>query len=270
MKNLKKRMLAAVLMAAMALTTFANVTPAEAKSLTAKQYLTKMEKASKKAKSYESKTTSTIKVSMEGQNITTKSVTKSIIFADPMKAKSVTTMTLSGDAESNTKVITYIKQNAKGKLFTYTSMDNGKTYDKEKITGSIEEALGTDTDVSAYKKAKIVKKNVKVNKVNTVQISAQLDPELIGDALDATGASLEGMEATDLAPIKVNIWIDKKTYCPIKMTADMTAYLNGYMKQVYAELGEELTEDVYTKAVTTTTYSKYNKATKFSIPKACK
>ena len=67
MKNWKKRMAAALLTAVMAVGVLANVTPASAATLTAKQYLTKMEKASKKAKSYEVTQTVSLKASQAGQ-----------------------------------------------------------------------------------------------------------------------------------------------------------------------------------------------------------
>ncbi len=270
MKNLKKRMLAAVLMAAMAMTTFANVTPAEAKSLTAKQYLTKMEKATEKAKSYEAKSTSVVNTFADGQTVNTKTVTNQIVFTDPVKIKTVSTMKVTGDMESKLKTIMYAKQTAKGNVYMYTSTDNGKTYDKAKVTGSLSDALGTDLGVKTYTNAKIVKKNVKVNKVNTVQISAQMDMDTLQKALEGTGLTDGEMDLSSLKPVTVTIWIDKKTYYPVKMKTDMTAFMNGFMQQLYESMGEELTDDVYSKLVTTMSYSKFNKATKFSIPKACK
>ena len=55
----------------------------------------------------------------------------------------------------------------------------------------------------------------------------------------------------------------------------MTAFMNGYMELLIQSLkveGEDVTdlEMSYTKASSTVTYSKYNKATDFKIPKACK
>ena len=79
-----------------------------------------------------------------------------------------------------------------------------------------------------------------------------------------------------LQPIKVNIWIDQKTYLPIKLSTDMTAFVNDYMELLVQSLEMEGEEDTtalkmnYTKASSTVTYSKYNKAADFKIPKACK
>ena len=58
MKTFKKQLMACILTVAMAVCTFATVTPANAATPTARQYLTKMGKAMKKAKSYEMKQTS--------------------------------------------------------------------------------------------------------------------------------------------------------------------------------------------------------------------
>lgn len=272
MKNFKKRMLAGLLAVAMAATTFANVTPVEAKSLTAKQYLTKMEKAVAKAKSYKSKTTAISNVCMEGQNVNSKTVTTTTMFTNPVKVKSVATTTLTGDVESKTKSISYMKQNSKGKVLMYTSADGGKTYDKTDVTDIMD--LSGDVDASAYKKAKIAKKTVKVNKINTVKITAQMSSDDLEDVLNSMGLngeeSEEMIDLSEIPAIKVTLWIDKKTYYPVKIQTDTTAFMNGLMKQVYAAMGEELTEDVYSKVTSVAEYSKFNSAAKFSLPKACK
>ena len=56
----------------------------------------------------------------------------------------------------------------------------------------------------------------------------------------------------------------------------MTAFVNDYMELLVQSLEMEGEEDTialnmnYTKASSTVTYSKYNKAADFKIPKACK
>lgn len=135
-----------------------------------------------------------------------------------------------------------------------------------------------DTDI--YSNTRIVKKNVKVNKVNAVQISAEISGKDLGNAMTEFFSGLGlgdefSFDTSALQPIKVNIWIDQKTYLPIKVSTDMTAFMNGYMELLIQSLkveGEDVTdlEMSYTKASSTVTYSKYNKATDFKIPKACK
>ena len=135
-----------------------------------------------------------------------------------------------------------------------------------------------DTDI--YSNTRIVKKNVKVNKVNAVQISAEISGKDLGDAMTEIFSGLGlgdefSFDTSALQPIKVNIWIDQKTYLPIKVSTDMTAFMNGYMELLIQSLkveGEDVAdlEMSYTKASSTVTYSKYNKATDFKIPKACK
>ena len=135
-----------------------------------------------------------------------------------------------------------------------------------------------DTDI--YSNTRIVKKNVKVNKVNAVQISAEISGKDLGDAMTEIFSGLGlgdefSFDTSALQPIKVNIWIDQKTYLPIKVSTDMTAFMNGYMELLIQSLkveGEDVAdlEMSYTKASSTATYSKYNKATDFKIPKACK
>ena len=135
-----------------------------------------------------------------------------------------------------------------------------------------------DTDI--YSNTRIVKKNVKVNKVNAVRISAEISGKDLGDAMTEIFSGLGlgdefSFDTSALQPIKVNIWIDQKTYLPIKVSTDMTAFMNGYMELLIQSLkveGEDVAdlEMSYTKASSTVTYSKYNKATDFKIPKACK
>lgn len=136
-----------------------------------------------------------------------------------------------------------------------------------------------DTDI--YSNTRIVKKNVKVNKVNAVQISAEISGKDLGNAMTEFFSGLGlgdefSFDTSALQPIKVNIWIDQKTYLPIKVSTDMTAFVNDYMELLVQSLEMEGEEDTtalkmnYTKASSTVTYSKYNKAADSKIPKACK
>ena len=90
-----------------------------------------------------------------------------------------------------------------------------------------------DTDI--YSNTRIVKKNVKVNKVNAVQISAEISGKDLGNAMSEffSGLGLGDVFSVDtsaLQPIKVNICIEQKTYRPIKVATDMTAFGNDYME----------------------------------------
>ena len=90
-----------------------------------------------------------------------------------------------------------------------------------------------DTDI--YSNTRIVKKNVKVNKVNAVQISAEISGKDLGNAMTEFFSGLGlgdefSFDTSALQPIKVNIWIDQKTYLPIKVSTDMTAFVNDYME----------------------------------------
>ena len=268
MKNWKKRMAAALLTAVMAVGVVANVTPASAATLTAKQYLTKMEKASKKAKSYEVAQTTTAKASQAGQTVTSKTTVKHIVFQDPIKSKAVTTVTMTGEGvEQSSKVITYLKEDSKGNIYEYVSSD-GSDYEEIDMTDIYSSA--SDMDASLYSGAKIVKKSVKVNKIDTVQISAKISGEDMGKALSALGMDSEqtdalGIDYKTLDPIKVTIWIDKKTYLPVKVTTDMVAFYNGFFKTMYEAMGAE-SDISYSVAKTTATYKNFNKATKFKFP----
>ena len=96
-----------------------------------------------------------------------------------------------------------------------------------------------DTDI--YSNTRIVKKNVKVNKVNAVQISAEISGKDLGNAMTEFFSGLGlgdefSFDTSALQPIKVNIWIDQKTYLPIKVSTDMTAFVNDYMELLVQSL----------------------------------
>ena len=272
MKNMKKRVMAAVLTAVMVIATFANVVPAGAASLTADQYLNKMTKAANKAASYEVKTNVVQNATTDGQKLNTKAVSKQIVFVDPMKSKSVTTTTIKGAGlDGKTKTITYVKQNAKGKIYAYTSTDGSK-YEKMNMTGMVDDLNGME--IENYSNAKIVKKNVKVNKISTVQISAEVSGADLGEVLAAVGlgstADDTEIDYSALKPVKATLWVDRKTYLPVKVSTDMTDFLNSYLPILYQSLGTEDVSVEYSKAISTATYSNFNNATNFTIPKACK
>ena len=83
MRKFKKQLMMCILTAAMVICTFATVTPANAATPTAKQYLTKMGKAMKKAKSYEMKQTSKTTGSLMGKSLKTTQTLKQIYFKKP-------------------------------------------------------------------------------------------------------------------------------------------------------------------------------------------
>lgn len=270
MKHMKKRVMAAFLTAAMVVAAFA---PASAATLNAKQYLNKMTKAANQAASYEMTTNVVQNATMEGQAVDTKAVSKQTVFTNPIKSKSVTTTTISGaGVNSKSKTTTYIKQNAKGKIYAYTSTDGSK-YEKTNMTGMVDDL--SSVDIKSYSNAKIVKKNVKVNKINTVQISAEISGSDLGEVLAAAGlgSAENGEDAIDYSTLKsvnVTVWVDKKTYLPVKVSTDMTEFLNSYMTILYESLGLEEMNTNYSKATSTATYTNFNNAKSFTFPKACK
>lgn len=275
--RMKRSLMVEVLAFAMVICAFANVMPTSAATLTAKQYLNKMEKASVRVKSYESTTTIVQNMRVSGAATNTKTVQKAISFSKPAKSKVVATTTMKGSGiNSKQKAISYAKKNAGGKVVAYVSID-GKNYDKMDA-GELSDTLAA-MDTGMYSDEKIVKDNVKVNNVNTVQISAKIAGEDLGKSMEDVFAAFgimdedAGIDYSKLAPVKVTVWVDKKTYLPVKVTTDMTKFMNDYMTIFMqatglAELGG--TGLTYSKAVSTTTYTNYNKATDFKLPKACK
>lgn len=268
MKKFKKQLLAGILTAVMAVSAFASATPVSAASLSAKQYFSKMNKATEKAKSYEMKMSMDMDMVSGGETSSTKTTTTLITFTDPLKVKSVMNMSVTAGGETtNIKMTSYSKQK-NNKLIQYTSTD-GKTYAKSTLDLSdYSDMLGSMQSNDMYSGLKIVKKNVTVNGKSTVQIKAAIKGQDIAELLSGLGLEDETQTSYDyssLAPITVTIWIDKKTYYPVKQTIDMKDFMNGYLASLSTD-----SDLSYSKIKTTVTYKNFNKATKFSIPKACK
>ena len=244
MKALKTQQIAAILVLSVILSTFAAVTPVSAATLSAQQYLEKMDIAVRNLKSYDFTQTTDQKMTMEGQIIQNKTVVKQSA---------------------------YLTKDADGLLWEYIS-SNGSGYQKTGILNYTNQIKGMD--ISMYSDAKIVKKKIKVNRINTVQISAQVKGSDVVKFLDQMGMSKEinaaaAVDYNTLPAIKVTCWIDKKTCRPVRTTADMKAFMNGYMSALYQKLGQDL-KLVYSQAKATVTYKNFNKAATFTIPKECR
>lgn len=268
MKTFKKQLMACILTVAMAVCTFATVTPANAATPTAKQYLTKMGKAMKKAKSYEMKQTSKTTGSLMGKSFKTTQTQKQIYFKKPLKIKTITTSKSSGTTE---RTVTYTKKASNGHYYTYQLM-NGNSYSKMEVPDLSSQLLCWDAD--CFTSAKIVKDNVKVNGINTVQISAQIEGNILNESFERYGMgdldSSSGSDFSEIEPIKATIWIDKKTYRPVKLKEDSKDFVNDYIGSFYAAVGASGYGETYSSFITTTTYSKFNKATNFKFPKNLK
>lgn len=269
MKKMKKQILAGLLTAVMAVSAFASATPAQAASLSARQYLTKMTKATEKAKSYELKMNMDMDMSMQGQTASAKTTTTSIVFTNPMKMKTVVNMSVSAAGEKSTKSksITYAKQKG-DQLLVYTSSD-GKKYDKTKADLSeYTDMISSLPTTDMYSDVKLVKNNVTVNGKSTAQIKAEINGEgiatLMSGVLGSDSSTDTSYDYSSLSPITVSIWIDKKTYRPVKQTIEMTDFINEYL----AALGMDSLS--YPKIKISATYKNFNNATKFSLPKNCK
>ena len=229
-----------------------------------------MAKATEKLKSYEMKMNMDMDMSVQGKTTSTKTTSTTIAFASPLKTKTVMTMTIpSNGKNTKIKVISYTKQKG-NKLLQYTSTDN-KTYEKSTLDLSdYSDMLSSVQTTDMYSDLKIVKNSVTVNGKSTVQIQAQLKGEDIAGLLAQLGLNGDNTQGTSsdyssLSPITISLWIDKKTYYPVKQTIDMKDFMNEYLSSLVAD-----SDMSYSKIKTSVTYKNFNKATKFSLPKACK
>ena len=173
MKALKKQQIAVILVLSVILSTFAAVTPVSAATQSAQQYLEKMDIAVRNLKSYDFTQTTDQKMTMEGQIIQNKTVVKQSVYNSPLKVKSVTdTTTVLAGMSSKNQAVAYLTKDADGLLWEYIS-SNGSGYQKTGILNYTNQIKGMD--ISMYSDAKnCAKKKIKVNRINTVQISAQV------------------------------------------------------------------------------------------------
>ncbi|MCI7323582.1 MAG: hypothetical protein MR508_09875 [Lachnospiraceae bacterium] len=284
MNKLKQRITSGLLMAMMlVVSVFGNATTANAATLTADQYLAKMAKVNAKTKSVEMSQSTTVNMTMNGQTISSKASGSGIIFFNSGKAKYVQKITVKAADQKETQTTRMYVKKSGGKLYLYTSED-GKTYQKEKLgdMADFTSQLGK-VDTSAYSNAKIVKKSVKVGKVDTVQISCSITGEDMQNAVNQAGVDVSalyemGLDFSTMKPIKVTYLIDKKTYRPVKCSVDLTAFMNDLFAtlmngfadndEAAAEIGS--LEFTCTTAKSTVSYKNYNKAKNFSYPKAVK
>ncbi len=145
----------------------------------------------------------------------------------------------------------------------YTSTDN-KTYEKSTLDLSdYSDMLSSVQTTDMYSDLKIVKNSVTVNGKSTVQIQAQLKGEDIAGLLAQLGLNGDNTQGTSsdyrsLSPITISLWIDKKTYYPVKQTIDMKDFMNEYLSSLVAD-----SDMSYSKIKTSVTYKNFNKATKF-------
>lgn len=272
MKALKTQHIAVVLVLSVILSAVTAVPSVSAATQSAQQYLEKMDVAVESLKSYDFTQTTDQKMTMEGQIIQNKTVVNQSVYNSPLKVKSVTdTNTVLAGMNSKNQAVAYLTKDADGLLWEYIS-SNGSGYQKTGILNYTNPIRGMD--ISMYSDAKIVKKKIKVNRINTVQISAQVKGSDMVKLLNQIGMGKEinaeaAVDYNMLPTIKVTYWIDKKSYRPIKAAVDLKAFMNGYMSALYQKLGQDVTL-AYSQAKATITYKNFNKATVFTIPQECR
>ena len=266
MRSFKKKVMAGVLSAAVAVSVLGTITPASAAALSAKQYLAKMEKVTNAAKSCELKQTVTQEFSQAGQNISSTTVTKQIVFQKPIKTKTASSTKMTGEGiDQSSTTIAYIQEDENGTIYEYVSVD-GSDYEAVDVTDVFTRA--SELDASLYSDAKIVKTSA-----NIVKISAIITGSDMAKSMDALlGAGSDGSDDGELAidysslnAVDVTIWIDKKTYQPVKVATDMAAFYDSYFKAIYAAMGAEC-DISYTTAKSTGVYSNFNNARNVPFP----
>lgn len=263
-----KKAISVLLTAALVLPVTLNTTAVSAKELTAQQLVTNMQKSASKMKNYEATMKMDLVMSVDGISLDMNADYKITSFNDPMKMKMVMTMDM-GLLGSQT--VTSYSQQKDNTLYTYDSID-GSTWTK--TSQKVPTVSNRTTNLSAYKKLKVAKRNVMVNKQSTTLVSASISGKSLDQILSGMGGSLDsslgetGIDSdafSNMKDIPVKMWIDDKTYMPAKMWIDMTDMMQSVMSSTSDELGASVNIPTCTMTIT---YKNINNAKDFSIPKA--
>lgn len=286
-----------------------NVTTVYA-ATSASSYITKMNSALKKVKSYHiSQTMSTdmslsMVVGQEKQTQATKmkqTLSQTVVNKPLLQAKSIVKNTTISDGKKQSETSkVYLKQQKNGSISVYEFSNGSKTPSKSVIHKKLVNSILNTIDTNMLVNAKIIKDNVEVNGINTVEVSAQITgkeiDKLIKDMLKISGdLSKEELKEANKAfdfskvkPITCTYYINKKTYLPVKCIGDVSDFVESFYEVMLNMMFNEkisISENeipsideipsiemkvTCKKASMTMTYSDYNKTKSIKYPKSCK
>lgn len=233
------------------------------------------------AKSMDAVTTMNMEMEMAGETIKAGISMDMTMFTDPMHMKVDTTTEMAGQSFITS---VYAEEASDGSYMMYmndgsnwypapVSAEDLSQYDINQVMSAYidsasnfhQEGLETVDGISAYKYTGVIAgQNVK-------------DIMLVSNALDSmrglgVGESQTEDMLSNLGDIPVTLWISQTDLYPIRCDMDMTAVMDGLMKDVLGTLGSEAEDMTMSVSEMTITMvcSNFNNATEFSIPNEAK
>jgi hypothetical protein len=253
------------------------------RELAAEDMIAKANDSINTATSMDVKMTLDINMQLGGVNQPMETEIEASAFMDPLKFKSITKM------GGQTMYETYAEK-SDDKIILYVGMDG--QWAKQEM--SVEE-FNTDSSGNYQENAQLYLESMQsfeaaeetqtVNGVEAVKITGKITGEDIKKVMEASG-SLEGMDEMaggddalnslmndifeNMGDISVAVWLDHKTYTPVRFELDMTECISSLFTAVFANMG--ITEDMIKvdSAISKMDISNLNSATEFEIPEAAK
>lgn len=248
-----------------------NLESSKAAELSADECVSRMNDALEDVKSYELTTKTSVSMEVNGDDLSNVTTISMKCFTDPVKSK-VTTKTVSTkNGKSKTSKAYSYTNTVDGKVFYYTSLNN-KLFLKKELDNSLD---GVETLLSNDSmKATIIDSDTKVNGKKAIKLSIAVNGNDLGNSMesfiDSATNIFTGNKSDDDA-IKITCYIDKATYLPIKMSADVTDFVNNLCSSVTNTLKDKVDMNVAFKDLSVSmSYKNFNKVKNFKLPKGCK
>lgn len=240
--------------------------------------LEKAVKASKKIESSEVLLTMDMNMSYLGEEMNFSMEMNTQTFEKPTKGK--IDMDIDMGVLGNQTSQIYVQENGENTFDVFTEQEDEWTYTEANLE-AYKKLLKADTksQLALYKTYHESFKHGKEENIDGVE-TFKLEGVLKGEALkkfvhetdyldtfsgDITEEEFDSM-ISDTAKIDVSLWIDKKTYHPIKLYSDMTDFMNDIIKNTSEESGMSKDEVSVTKIDMTLFVKNINKVEDFTIP----
>lgn len=253
------------------------------RELTAEEMIAKANDSINKAASMDIKMKVDINMQLGGVDQSMETEIETSMFTDPLKIKEITKM------GGQTLLETYAEK-SDDKIIFYIGMGNQWEKNEMSVEGFNAESSGNyQENAEMYLKSmqsfEAAEETETVNGVETVKITGKITGEDIKKVIEASGA-LEGMDEMaggdeqiesfmndiieSMGDIPVTVWLDQKTYVPVRFEIDMTECISSLFTAMFANMG--ITEDMIkvNSAISTMDISNINSAAEFEIPEAAK
>ena len=253
------------------------------RELTAEEMIAKANDSINKAASMDVKMKVDINMQLGGTDQSIETEIETSMFTDPLKIKEITKM------GGQTLLETYAEK-VGDKIILYIGMGDQWEKDEMSVEGFNAESSGNYQEnaemyLESMQSFEAAEETETVNGVETVKITGKITGEDIKKVIEASG-SLEGIDEmaggdealgsllndvyNNMGDIAIAVWLDQKTYAPVRFEIDMTECISSLFTAIFANMG--ITEDMIkvNSAVSKMDISNINSAAEFEIPEAAK